>query len=109
MLRFVDMHTRTLCIALVFAAACKKEPAATNDPDPVQPTGDDPVADTTIPQADEGAAEDPPAADGGEAAEPSAGGDACVSQCMASRQMKAISVEAIQKECEADCASGKFK
>jgi hypothetical protein len=83
---------------MLLVVACRKDAAPTNEP--VQPTGADPVADTTVPQADDG---------GGEASEPAAGGDECVSKCVASRQMQAISADAIQKECEADCASGNFK
>jgi hypothetical protein len=103
------MHSRTLFVALLLVAACKKDPSTTNEPDPVQPTGADPVADTSVPQADEGGAPTEPAAEGGAASEPAAGGDECVSRCVASRQMQAIAADAIKKECEADCASGKFK
>lgn len=102
------MRARHIVFALLFIAACRKD-GGTKEPDPAQPTGADPVADTTVPQADDGAepsdSAEPPA-DGGEAAP---GADECVSKCTASRQMKAISAEAIEKECQADCASGSFK
>lgn len=99
------MRTRYLVVALLFVVACRKDSGTTQDPDPVQPTGADPVADTTVPQADDGAAP----SDTAEAPAEGGGDDECVSKCTASRQMKAISAEAIEKECQADCASGSFK
>lgn len=90
---------RCILVALVLVAACRKDAGATQDPDPAQPTGADPVADTTVPQSDEGGAPE-------DTAEPDA--NTCVPKCVASRQMQAIAPEMIQKNCEDDCASGKF-
>lgn len=86
--------TVPLLVLLACASACPKEPG------PTQPTSTAArpaeAEPTTVPEAPEAKA-------------PNTDDAACVKACVERRQMQAITVEMIEKNCRADCAAGSFK
>jgi hypothetical protein len=100
------MTHRNFLLVVLSVVACRKEGADSNEPVPQpQPTDALATPDTSTPSAGD---------DGGAAAAPDGGAsdpataDSCVSKCVSSRQMQAISAEMIEKNCQSDCASGKL-
>lgn len=85
-----------LGFSFVFAFGCggaSTEPITTTTTDTASPTATPTAA---APTAD-------PAPTGATGTEP-AGSGSCIEDCVKSRQMQAISIEQIRKNCEADCA-----
>ena len=90
-------------LLLLLLAGCAGPTAQPAGPAPAEPPPPETGGERLEPAHPTGG---PPTAPGPDAAPPSANDfDACVKECVRSRQMQAVSMEKIEADCQGECAA----